>query len=78
MEARRYVPPYGLAFVHAGLGERGEAFRRLRQAFELREPNLLWLGVNPRCDPLRPDEEFQGMLRRAGVAGDVVRNIKNK
>ena len=29
-------------------------------------------------DPLRPDEEFQGILRRVGFAGEVVRNIKNK
>ena len=69
LEERRYVPPYGLALVHAGLGERDEAYRRLWKAFELREPNLLWLGVNPRFDPLRPDAEFKELLRRVGVPG---------
>ena len=66
LEARRYVPPYSLALVHIGLGERPEAYRRLRQAFELREPNLLWLGVNPRFDPLRADGEFGELLWRVG------------
>ena len=75
LEARRYVPPYGLALVHLGLGERGAALGRLRQAFELREPNLLWLGVNPRFDPLRADAEFKELLRRVGVPA--LRNIKN-
>ena len=67
LERRRYVPPYGLALIHIGLGEREEAYRRLRQAFELREPNLLWLGVNPRFDPLRSDVEFEELLRRLSV-----------
>ncbi|HWS87768.1 MAG TPA: winged helix-turn-helix domain-containing protein [Pyrinomonadaceae bacterium] len=76
LEGRRYVQPYGLALVHLGLGEREEALGRLRQAFELREPNLLWLGVNPRFDPLRADAEFKELLRRVGVPA--LRNIKNK
>jgi DNA-binding winged helix-turn-helix (wHTH) protein/tetratricopeptide (TPR) repeat protein len=66
-EGRRYVPPYGLALVHAGLGEREEALRWLWKAFDLREPNLLWLGVHPRFDPLRPDAGFEELVRRVGA-----------
>ena len=69
-EGRRYVPPYGLALVHTGLGEKEEALRYLWKAFELREPNLLWLGVHPRFDPLRSDAGFEELLRRVGAPGD--------
>ena len=69
LERRRYVPPYGMALIHAGLGERQRAYRWLEKAFELRDMNLLWLGVNPRFDALRADAEFKELLRRVGIPG---------
>ncbi|HEX8068797.1 MAG TPA: winged helix-turn-helix domain-containing protein [Pyrinomonadaceae bacterium] len=64
---RRYVPPYGVALVHAGLGERAQVYRWLEEALTLRDINLLWLGVNPRFDRRRADAEFKELLRRVGL-----------
>ncbi|MDQ3803198.1 MAG: tetratricopeptide repeat protein [Acidobacteriota bacterium] len=69
MGERRYVPPYSMALVHAGLGERRPAYRWLEKAFELRDMHLLWLRVNPRFDALRSDAEFRELLRRVGAPG---------
>jgi tetratricopeptide (TPR) repeat protein len=69
LEGRRYVPPYGMALIHTGLGEREKAYQWLEKAFGLRDINLLWLGVNPRFDTLRDDAEFKGLLRRVGIPG---------
>jgi DNA-binding winged helix-turn-helix (wHTH) protein/Tfp pilus assembly protein PilF len=64
---RRYVPPFSVALIHAGLGEREEAYRQLEKSFELRDVDLLRLGVNPRFDALRDDAEFKELLRRVRV-----------
>jgi DNA-binding winged helix-turn-helix (wHTH) protein/Flp pilus assembly protein TadD len=66
---RRYVPPCNLALIHVGLGETRQAYRWIERAFEVRDINLVWLGVNPRFDPLRPDPEFGELLRRVGLPG---------
>ena len=71
LEEGRYVPPYGLALIHTGLGEREKAYSWLEKAFELRDINLLWLGVNPRFDALRADTEFKELLRRVRIPGAV-------
>jgi Tfp pilus assembly protein PilF len=67
LAGRRYIPACGVALVHAGLGEREEVFRWLREAFEQRDMNLLWLKVNPRFDSLRGEAEFTELVRRVGI-----------
>ena len=66
---RRYIPPCGVALIHAGLGEREEVYRWLREGFERRDMNLLWLKINPRFDWLRGDAEFKELQRRVGIPG---------
>ena len=63
----RYVPPYWMATLYAGLGEREQAFRWLGKAYEERSGGLIWLGVDPRLDSLRTDPRFQGLVRRVGL-----------
>ena len=65
--ARRYVSPYGVALMYVGLGEREQAFQWLEKAHEERNVELIWIKVDPRLDPLRPDPRFADLMRRVGL-----------
>jgi Flp pilus assembly protein TadD len=66
--ATEYIPPFWLALVWCGLGERDEALRQLELASQERSPALpFWLGCEPRLDPLRNDARFQQLLQRVGL-----------
>jgi tetratricopeptide (TPR) repeat protein len=60
----RYVSPLGLAGVAAGLNDRDLAFAQLERAFELHEPQLPTIGIDPFLEPIRDDPRFRGMLKR--------------
>jgi TolB-like protein len=66
LDTVQHVPwkTFGAALVHAGLGERDDAFRELEKAIELRAPYVILLKVDPRFDSLRQDPRFQTLLRR--------------
>ena len=49
----RYVPPYAMALVHAGLDERDEVFDWLDKAYVARDVHLIYLPVDPKWDPYR-------------------------
>lgn len=64
---RRYVSPYDLATIYAGLGEKEQALTWLEKAYEDRSGWLaLWLKVDPKFDGLRADDRFRDLLRRIG------------
>jgi TolB-like protein/DNA-binding winged helix-turn-helix (wHTH) protein/Flp pilus assembly protein TadD len=64
--AERYVPPYAMALVHAGLGEREAAFAWLEKAYDVRDVHLIYLTVDPKWDPYRSDARFDKLLVRCG------------
>jgi DNA-binding winged helix-turn-helix (wHTH) protein/tetratricopeptide (TPR) repeat protein len=65
---RRYVSPYDIAAVYAGLGEQERALAWLERAYEDRSGWLgLWLKVDPKFDGLRADPRFADLLRRVGL-----------
>jgi TolB-like protein/DNA-binding winged helix-turn-helix (wHTH) protein/Tfp pilus assembly protein PilF len=66
MSKSRYVTPYGVALVYAGMGKNDEAFRRLNQAFDDRAHWLVWIRLDPRWDSLRSDQRYTEMIRRMG------------
>jgi TolB-like protein/Flp pilus assembly protein TadD len=62
--AKRYVPAYWFALVHAGLGERDQALRHLERAFEERSTIVAYLLIDPRLAPLRGEPRFVALSRR--------------
>jgi len=62
----RYVSPYDLAVIHAGLGNQSEAMRTLRVAFDDRSAWMVFIRVDPRLDPLRELPEFRELVARVG------------
>jgi hypothetical protein len=63
---RKFVTSYGLALVHAGLGETDAAFACLDRAFAERSHWLVWLRLDPRWKGLRSDRRFAELIRRIG------------
>jgi tetratricopeptide (TPR) repeat protein len=64
LSSRRYVTPYGVALVHAALGEDDAAFRWLRRAYDERAHWLVWLSRDPRFSSLRRDPRFGDLVAR--------------
>lgn len=64
LSGTRFVTAYGVALVHAGVGEKDEAFRFLEKAFEERSHWLVWLRLDPRWSQLRGDPRFAEMVAR--------------
>lgn len=63
---QRYVPPYALALVHAGLGDANAAFEWLDRAYAARDVHLMFLTVDVKWDRYRIDPRFGDLLARCG------------
>ncbi len=66
LSERKFVTSYGLALVHAALGETDAAFAWLDQAFAERSHWLVWLRLDPRWKTLRFDPRFAECINRVG------------
>ena len=64
----RYVPPYAIALIYAGLGERDAVVTWLERALAERDVHLMYLPVDSRWDPYREDSRFKALLARCGFA----------
>jgi tetratricopeptide (TPR) repeat protein len=62
----RYVTPYGIALIHASLGEKDQAFHWLDKAVQDRSHWLVWLRLDPRWNQIRSDLRFQELVRQIG------------
>jgi TolB-like protein/Flp pilus assembly protein TadD len=63
---QRYVPPYALALVHAGLGDSDAAFEWLDRAYAVRDVHLMFLTVDVKWNRYRTDPRFGALLARCG------------
>jgi Flp pilus assembly protein TadD len=62
-----YVPPYNVATVYVGLGEKNQAFQWLDKAYEDRDRSLILLKVEPKFDGVRSDPRFTALLKKVGL-----------
>ena len=68
LSTRRYVSPYAVATIYAGLGDREQAFLWLEKSYQERSPLLTFLRVEPTLDSLRSDPRFESLVRRVGLS----------
>jgi DNA-binding winged helix-turn-helix (wHTH) protein/TolB-like protein len=61
-QKQRYVSPYTVATIYAGLGEKDKAFKWLEKAFEDRDIWLMNLKVDPVFAPIRSDQRFESLV----------------
>jgi tetratricopeptide (TPR) repeat protein len=67
MAREKYVTPYGVALVYAGLGDKNQAFAWLNKAVAGRSHWLVWLNRDPRWDRIRSDPRFDDLKNRVGL-----------
>jgi TolB-like protein/DNA-binding winged helix-turn-helix (wHTH) protein/Tfp pilus assembly protein PilF len=67
MSREKYVTPYGVALVYAGLGDKDHAFTWLDMAYQGRSHWLVWLKRDPRWDSIRSDPRFPDLVKRVGL-----------
>jgi len=66
-EERGFVPPFGIIWAYAGLGDKEQAFAWLERAYEERADRIVWLNSDPLLEPLRSDPRFLDLVRRVGL-----------
>ena len=66
--ATRVVSAWGIAALHASLGDVDDAFRWLETAATEKASGLILLRVHPRLDPIRGDPRYWPLVERVGLA----------
>jgi hypothetical protein len=54
---------YRQALLAIAFGDKGRALSLLDMALRMREPELVWIGVEPRLDPLRAESAFKSVVK---------------
>jgi TolB-like protein/Flp pilus assembly protein TadD len=68
----RYLPPFAIALVYAGLREHDAVFDWLERSFAARDVHMVFLPVDSRWDYYRADPRFQTLIARCGFTGAVI------
>ncbi len=63
----RVVSAWGIAALHASLGDIDDAFAWLETAIAEKASGLILLRVHPRLDPIRSDPRYWPMVERVGL-----------
>jgi eukaryotic-like serine/threonine-protein kinase len=66
---QKYVSPYFMVELLAGLGRVNESFQWLERCYTDRAPHMIFLGVEPKLNALRVDPRFDNLLRRLNLKG---------
>jgi serine/threonine-protein kinase len=64
---QRYVPPYAMAWIYVGLGQKQQALDWLEKSYANREDTMIWLNSDPSLDDLRSEPRFRDLVRRVGL-----------
>jgi TolB-like protein/Tfp pilus assembly protein PilF len=65
----KYVMAYWMALIYAGLKQIDSAFQSLERAYQEKSPALAFLRIDPRLEPLHPDQRFEDHLSRLKLPG---------
>lgn len=68
MSKRRYISPYYVAKIYAGLGDKERVFQFLEKAYEAHSDRLLDIQTDPVFDAFRMEPRFSNLIRRLGFA----------
>lgn len=71
----RYVPPYAMALIHAGLDQPDRALEWLERGFEAHDVHLTFLTIDPKWDVFRDDVRFGALLKRCGFVTDLAPSL---
>jgi len=63
----RVVSAWGIAALHASLGDVNDAFKWLETAIDEKASGLALLRAHPRLDPIRNDPRYWPMVQRVGL-----------
>lgn len=69
----RFVPPYNVALLLAGMNEMDKAFQWLETARLRRDVHMVFLTVEPKWDSLRNEPRFQRLLQECGLLSSGLR-----
>ena len=61
---RQYIPPYDIALIYIGLGEKDQAFVWLEKAYNDHSTEMIYFKIEPLLAPLRSDRRYQNILHR--------------
>jgi tetratricopeptide (TPR) repeat protein len=64
---REYVPPWAIAYIYTGLGDRERAIEWLEKAYQERSTSEVFLKAHAGFDSLRSDPRFTALLRRMNL-----------
>ncbi len=67
MWKQRYFPPFYLACLYAGLGDKDQAFAWLEKSYEMHDWRVLLVKLDQQCDSLRSDPRYADLLRRLNL-----------
>jgi hypothetical protein len=62
------VPPFNLAIVYLGLGDRAQALDYLEKADAEDSQWLIYIGGDRVFDPLRSEPRFAALMRKRGFS----------
>jgi len=67
LSKHRYVSPYNIAIVYAGLNERDQVFEWLQKAYDARSLGMTLLKAEAIFDNLRADPRYKDLLKRMNL-----------
>jgi len=68
LSREQYVSPVGIATIHMGLGEKGNALAWLERGYQAHDGELTGIVTDHTWDALHSDPHFQDLLQRVGLA----------
>ena len=66
-DERNYRTPWQIATLYTRAGIRDKAIEFLRKAYDIRDPNLPYLGIDPIFDILKEEPEYIAILEKMNL-----------